>query len=254
MRVVKLGGRTQLAAELATALAGAWRADPGTLCVVHGGGEEISALQRALGVVPSFIGGRRVTTARDLDIVRMVLSGTANKRLVTALTDAGAPAWGVSGEDAGFLEASPLGNGELGYAGAPTRVRGEVLQLLLQAGYMPVISPMARNADGSGALNVNGDDAAAAIAAALAADELLFLSNVAGVRDASGATLARLDPAGAQELIDSGAAIAGMRAKLEAAHGALTAGVRRVRIGDVACLSDSSAGTLITSTLAEVLV
>ncbi|HEU4563787.1 MAG TPA: hypothetical protein VFS05_04020, partial [Gemmatimonadaceae bacterium] len=82
MRVIKIGGRAQDDPRLAATIAAAWRAAPGSLCIVHGGGDEISALQRSLGIEPVFNGGRRVTQERDVDVVRMALSGTANKRLV----------------------------------------------------------------------------------------------------------------------------------------------------------------------------
>ncbi|HUF64484.1 MAG TPA: acetylglutamate kinase, partial [Gemmatimonadaceae bacterium] len=185
-RVLKLGGRAQSSTELLDALVAAWTERRSDLCLVHGGGEEISALQRALGIEPVFVGGRRATTVRDLELVRMALSGAANKRLVTALVDRGVAAWGISGEDAGLLQATPLPSDELGLAGTPTRVNPAPLQLLLERGYLPVVSPVARSAAGSGALNVNGDDAAAALAAALEAEELLFVSDVAGVAGVSG--------------------------------------------------------------------
>lgn len=244
-RVLKLGGRAQSAPELAASIAAEWRAH-GDLCVIHGGGEEISALQRALGVEPSFVGGRRVTTERDLDLVRMVLSGAANKRLVSALADAGVQAWGVSGEDAGILAAEPL-PAEFGRAGIPSRVDAAPIQLLLRNGYLPVVSPMARSAGGRGALNVNGDDAAAALAAALHASELVFVSDVNGVIASSGGLIPQLTIAEARELVAAGTASGGMAAKLEAADRALAAGVRAVRIGDHAAIGDRSAGTTITA-------
>ena len=92
MRVVKIGGRAQGDPCLATTLREAWDAEPGELCVVHGGGDEMSAMQRALGREPAFVGGRRVTSEGDLELLRMVLSGVVNKRLVNALVAAGLPA------------------------------------------------------------------------------------------------------------------------------------------------------------------
>ena len=100
IRVIKVGGRPQLDAALPATLAAAHRRAPGSLVVVHGGGDEVSVLQSLYGVVAQFSGGRRVTSALDLDIVRMALSGSANKRLVSALNDALVSALGVSGEDA----------------------------------------------------------------------------------------------------------------------------------------------------------
>ena len=127
MRVVKVGGRAQgearLSAELAAAAAqAAAQATDGAaaLCVVHGGGDEVSALQRRLGLEPTFHGGRRVTSAEDLDIVRMVLSGTTNKRLTAQLLSAGVNAVGVSGEDGGAVPRSRDGCRDHG-AGRRTR-------------------------------------------------------------------------------------------------------------------------------------
>jgi acetylglutamate kinase len=241
MRVIKIGGRAQGDAALAPALVAAWRAAPGQLVVVHGCGDEVSTLQRALGGEPTFSGGRRVTTARDLDAVRMVLSGTVNKRLVAQLRDANAV--GISGEDAGLLEAT-VTDPALGRVGAPSRVNPALLARLLTGGFLPVVSPLGReagSAEGAG-LNVNGDDAAAAIAAALGADELLLVADVAGVLE-GGALVPHLDPAGARALIARGVAEGGMAAKLQAATAALAGGVRRVRIGALAAITDSSAGT-----------
>lgn len=242
---MKLGGRVQQSAVVHTALADAWHAAPGSLCIVHGGGDEVSRLQRALGVEPRFVGGRRVTSPDDIDLVRMVLSGSANKRLVAALQHAGAPAVGVSGEDGGLLVARQAAGGALGLVGEPVAVDGAVLTALYGAGFLPVISPLGCAEDGSGALNVNGDDAAAAIAAELGAAELLLLADVEGVL-ADGRVIPALDADGAATLIAAGTAAGGMAAKLEAALRALDAGVPRVRIGGVGALADQSSGTALT--------
>ncbi len=250
--VVKIGGRAQSSPALASVLAEAWGAAPGAMCVVHGGGEDISAMQRRLGGSPGFSGGRRVTSEEDIGVVRMVLSGLVNKRLVSLLVGAGVPAVGISGEDAGFLEAQPLGIEEFGHVGMPGRVSVSLVSTLLEAGYLPVISPLARNADGPGALNVNGDDAAAAIAVATNADELLLVADVDGVIGAGGAVLDILDVETARALIASGTASNGMAAKLEAAHAALAGGVPSVRIAPLAGILDGELGT--TMTLATSLV
>lgn len=250
--VVKIGGRAQSSPALASVLAEAWGAAPGAMCVVHGGGEDISAMQRRLGGSPGFSGGRRVTSEEDIGVVRMVLSGLVNKRLVSLLVSAGVPAVGISGEDAGFLEAQPLGIEEFGHVGMPGRVSVSLVSTLLEAGYLPVISPLARNADGPGALNVNGDDAAAAIAVATNADELLLVADVDGVIGAEGAVLGILDVETARVLIANGTASNGMAAKLEAAHAALAGGVPSVRIAPLAGILDGELGT--TMTLATSLV
>ncbi|MBI3791656.1 MAG: acetylglutamate kinase [Gemmatimonadetes bacterium] len=245
MRVIKVGGRAQGDPALATALLAAWRATPGAIVLVHGGGDEVSTLQRALGGEPTFVGGRRVTTARDLDAVRMVLSGAVNKRLAAQLRAANAV--GISGEDAGLLEAT-VTDPAFGRVGAPSHVNPALLARLLTGGFLPVVSPLGRDAgsaDGAG-LNVNGDDAAAAIAAALHADELLLIADVPGVLD-QGVAVAHLDPVGARALIARGVAEGGMAAKLQAACAALAGGVPRVRIGTIATITDLAAGTVLTA-------
>ena len=245
MRVVKLGGRVQRDPAVHQALAREWQADPGSLCIVHGGGDEVSALQRAFGIEPRFVGGRRATSEADIDFVRMVLSGSANKRLVSALRGAGAPAVGLSGEDGGLLIARQAPDNMLGRVGEPVMVDRQVLRAVCEGGFLPVISPLASADDGSGALNVNGDDAAAAIAAELGADELLLLADVDGVLS-EGRVISGLDADGAATLITAGTAAGGMAAKLEAALRALEAGVPRVRIGGVGALADQSSGTAVT--------
>ena len=248
MRVVKIGGRAQADPRLFAILAEAWNDSPGSLCVVHGGGDEVSAMQRALGRETAFIGGRRVTSKNDLDLMRMVLSGLVNKRLVNGLVAAGVTAVGLSGEDGALIRAEIIDAECLGFAGRPTSVNAQLLQVLINAGNMPVISPVACDGESAegGALNVNGDDAAAAIAAALGADELLLIADVEGVRDERGEIIPVLSLESARELIENGTATGGMAAKLESAHAALVAGVDRVRICDLAGLVDDERGTFIT--------
>ena len=249
MRIVKIGGRAQGDPSLAGALARTWKGSPGALCVVHGGGDEISDMQKKLGLQPKMQNGRRVTTAEDLTVVRMVLSGLANKRLVAALVREGISAVGISGEDGGMMCAEPRDSDAFGLVGKTPQVNPDILHALLQAGSMPVISPVSACADRSlsDALNVNGDDAAAAIAVAMQADELLFISDVAGVREASGSPLQSIDADQARELIAQGTAAGGMAAKLESALIAIEGGVRMVRIGSIEMLDDRNAGTLIRS-------
>jgi len=247
MRVIKIGGRPQLDPSLPAALAAAHRAAPGSLLLVHGGGDEVSTLQRLYGVEARFTGGRRVTSALDLEIIRMALSGSANKRLVSALVGAGVAAIGLSGEDGALLTADPLDPAQYGHVGAPAAVNTTLLGHLLGAGYLPVLSPVSRSTDPttSATLNVNGDDAAAAIAAALGADELLLVSDVAGVL-LDERTVPTLAPDEAQRLISDGTARGGMAAKLQAALAALDGGVQRVRISDIAAITDPNRGTVLT--------
>jgi acetylglutamate kinase len=254
--VIKIGGRAQGDDALPGAIAAAWAAAPGSLVVVHGGGDEMSALQRAYGVTPSFIGGRRVTSQQDIELLRMALSGSANKRLVSALVSRGVSAVGLSGEDAALLVAAPLNSDQLGAVGDPRRANVALLQHLLDGGFLPVVSPLSRRdatsdaastdaGNASAALNVNGDDAAALIAASLEADELLLVADVPGVI-IDGAVAADLTPVGAGTLIAGGVATGGMVAKLEAALAALASGVTRVRIGDVSAIQDPTRGTVVS--------
>jgi acetylglutamate kinase len=244
-RVIKVGGRVQSDAALPEAIASVWKSTNGALCLVHGGGDEISALQRVMGLEPQFIGGRRVTTERDLDVIRMALSGSSNKRLVSTLLDAGVPAVGISGEDGALITAKPVDLERLGHVGSPAGVKTSLLRALLREGYLPVISPVARSVVNGAPLNVNGDDAAAAIAAELSAIDLLFLADVPGVLD-DGAVLSTLDADTAQRLIADGRAGGGMAAKLASAIHAAELGVPSVRIGGLDAVTDPTLGTTIT--------
>ena len=249
-RVVKIGGRAQGDPRIAAALCQVWKDSPNRLCVVHGGGDEITAMQRSLGREATFVGGRRVTSESDLELLRMVLSGMVNKRLVNSLVAAGIPAVGLSGEDDALIGAELIDASSLGFAGRPTAINVQLLRTLMDAGYVPVISPVGYDAASGkgGALNVNGDDAAAGIAASLKAEELILIVDVEGVRDAQGEFIQALSVESSQELIASGVAANGMAAKLESARAALQAGVDRVRICDLAGLADSERGTFITQT------
>ncbi len=248
LRVVKIGGRAQGAPTLAGLLSAAAAAPGARLVVVHGGGDEVSELQRRLGDQPEFSGGRRVTREQDLDLVRMVLSGAANKRLVAQLAAAGVRAVGVSGEDGDLLTAR-VTDPALGRVGGDVFADATLVADLLNADWLPVISPLARDRDSASAagLNVNGDDAAAAIASGLGADELLFVADVDGVLE-NGVPLAGIDIDAVPGLVARGVVEGGMRAKLEAATTALRNGVRRVRIASVAGITDLTMGTSITLT------
>ncbi|HEV3051486.1 MAG TPA: acetylglutamate kinase [Longimicrobium sp.] len=242
-RVVKVGGNRADDAGWIHEVSAGIAASRVPTVLVHGGGRDVTELQRALGVEPEWREGLRVTTPRVMEVVRMVLSGGVNKRWVAALLDAGVDALGVSGEDAGLLRGDVLLGGTLGRAGEVKEVRTALLDGWLAQGLIPVLSPVTRGADGEG-LNVNADDAAASVAAAMGAAELLFVSDVPGVK-AGGAWVDALDAGAAEALLASGEAAGGMRPKLRAAMRARAAGVARVRIGDVGMLTDDRAGTRI---------
>ncbi|MDR0787103.1 MAG: acetylglutamate kinase [Gemmatimonadota bacterium] len=239
--VVKVGGNEVDDPAWVKRLASGIAASPDPVVVVHGGGKEVSDVQRTLGAEPAWRDGLRVTTPEALRAVSMVLSGLVNKRLVAALITAGVPAAGLSGEDGGTLRAVPVRGGVMGRTGEIERVDGALIRVLLDGGFTPVISPVSRGPDG-GALNVNADDSAAAVAGALGAERFLLVSNVPGVlRD--GARIPSVTEAALEELISLEVASGGMIPKLRAGMRAAAAGVADVRIGDLSLLSDSNAGT-----------
>ena len=245
-RVVKVGGRPQLDAKLPALLAEEWDAISKPMVLVHGGGDEISSLQTKLGIITQFVDGRRVTTAQDVELVRMALSGTANKRLVSSLVREGVRAIGISGEDASLIAATPADSTRMGHVGVPQRINASLLEHLINGGYLPVISPVSRNVghELGPALNVNADDAAAAIAIAIEASELLIISDVPGVQ-VDGETEETLTVAEAKGLVHDGTASGGMSAKLTAAAAAVEGGVKVVRITDLAGIKDRKRGTRI---------
>jgi acetylglutamate kinase len=243
-RVIKVGGRAQRDARLAEVIAHLWKEGPGSFCVVHGGGETISTLQTRLGGAPVFVGGRRVTTEADVEVLRMALSGVANKQLVSSLSAKGIPAVGISGEDGSLIIARAMDSAKLGRVGAPAHVDPDIVCTLLAGGFLPVISPVSRDGEsmGGGALNVNADDAAAAIAVGMEAEELLLISDVPGVM-IDGVIASSLSEEEAGQAIESGIATEGMATKLRAALDALARGVPAVRIGALDALLDSALGT-----------
>ena len=193
------------------------------LVVVHGGAQAISEWLARLGISTSFIGGLRVTDADSLKVVAGVLGGLVNKELVVAIQSLKGKAIGLSGSDGNLLRATSK-NPELGYVGQIAKVDPAPLRLLLDAGYMPVVAPISFGVFGERVtlLNVNGDAAAGEIAAALAADSLIFLTDVDGIYDDSGKTLPEINAAQAKKILASGIASGGMIPKIEACLRALT--------------------------------
>lgn len=238
--VVKVGGNEVEDAAWVSELAGRVGACV-PLVVVHGGGREVSALQRQFGAEPEWRDGLRVSSGETVRLAAMVLSGVVNKRLVAALLTAGIDAVGLSGEDGALIAAEPVLGGALGRTGTVVSVRAGLLEGLLGLGHVPVVSPISRGADGA-PLNVNADDVAAAVAAALGAERLLFVSDVDGVSASHGRTTAALGLEEIEDAIASGIVTGGMAPKLRAAARAAEAGVREVRIGGVDLLA-GGAGT-----------
>lgn len=247
VRVVKIGGNELDRPEWVARCAGALAAAEGAWVVVHGGGRAVNAWSRRLSLPIEQRDGLRVTTPEIAEVVEMVLGGPVNRVLVSALRAAGLDALGLSGVDGGLLTAQPLGGG-LGQVGEVVSVRAALLHSLLLAGLTPVIAPVAPSAASPAVpLNVNADHAAAAIAAALRAHELLFVSDVSGV-EIDGASQASLPATDVEALIALGAVTGGMAAKLRAAAQAAQAGVRAVRIGDLGMLGSATAGTQLLAT------
>jgi acetylglutamate kinase len=196
--------------------------------LVHGGGKQLSRYLTERGVESRFVNGFRVTTPETLDAVVKVLAGEVNLTLVTALQQAGGRAVGLTGADAGLVQAVRL-SAELGAVGRVERVRPEVLELLTSNGYLPVVACLA-GGDHGAVYNVNADQMAVACASYFMADRLIFLTDVTGVLDANKSLIAELSPAQAQRLIDEQVATGGMEAKLRACLSAVRQGVPEVRI------------------------
>ncbi|MBC7154160.1 MAG: acetylglutamate kinase [Rhodobacteraceae bacterium] len=223
--------------------------------VVHGGGPMINDLLARLGIESRFVRGKRVTDKATVDVVEMVLSGLVNKRIVQAINDQGGRAVGLSGKDDDLM-VCVADDPELGFVGKPVEMNVQVLRDLFTAGIVPVVAPVATGVADNETFNVNGDTAAGAIAAALKADRLLLLTDVAGVRDAEGNVLTQLTPDDVQTLTESGVISGGMIPKTETALAAIAGGVRAVVILDGrapnACLlelfTEHGAGSIIRTT------
>jgi acetylglutamate kinase len=232
MRIlIKLGGtllddpdsRIRLAREIA-----AFAKPPYEAVIVHGGGKQMTRFLAERGVESRFINGLRVTTPEIIDAVVKVFAGSVNTELVSAFRAAGAKPVGLTGLDAGLVDAEIL-DSALGQVGRPACSDSTLLELLVRSQYLPVVACVAGDAQGR-IFNVNADQMAVALAISFRASTLLFLTDVDGVRDGAGVTRAVLTAEEAQSLIEDGTATGGMQAKLEAAMLALHAGVAEVLI------------------------
>ncbi|MDP2919230.1 MAG: acetylglutamate kinase [Dehalococcoidia bacterium] len=206
-----------------------------SMVVVHGGGNVVTDWLKKQGTPTSFVRGERVTDIPALDMVTAVLGGLVNKQIVGTIQNLGGRAVGLSGVDGAMVQSQKAGE-ELGYVGQVKKVDPAVLKALLQAGFIPVVSPISyyafdRPQDAPPILNINGDPLAGEIAAALEAEKLIFLTDVAGIMDKDGKLLATLNKAQAQALLDSGVASGGMIPKI---NGCLTA----LSAGTTACIID----------------
>jgi acetylglutamate kinase len=198
--------------------------------IVHGGGPMINEMLDRLGVTSEFVDGKRVTDEATVQVVEMVLSGQVGKRIVQAINDEGGRAVGLSGKDANMIVCDPS-DPKLGLVGDPVEVDPSLIRQMFDAGVIPVLAPLGTGRDGE-TFNINGDTAAGAIAAALKADRLLLLTDVAGVKDADGEVMTELSPDDIARMTRDGTIAGGMIPKTETALAALKGGTRAVVILD----------------------
>lgn len=204
--------------------------------VVHGGGPQINAMLAKLDIKSEFAGGMRITDKKTVEIVEMVLAGSINKEIVQTITEAGGRAIGLTGKDGRMVTVERLKRTvtdpdsniekvvDLGFVGEPKEVRTEVLEVLKKSDIIPVLAPVCPGEDGE-TYNVNADTFAGAIAGALKATRVLFLTDVPGVLDENKQLIKELTRAEAQRLIDAGVISGGMIPKVETCFEALDRGV-----------------------------
>lgn len=255
--VVKFGGHAMTDAELTRQFAN----DVVLLkqfglrpVIVHGGGPQIGSMLERLSIESQFVDGLRVSDLETVEVAEMVLSGTINKSLVSAINRAGGKAIGLSGRDAGLITARAISKTH-GFAGEPVSTDISIINTLTgsEPGFIPVISPISAGEDGE-SYNVNADTAAGVIASALGAIRLMLLTDIDGVMDKDGHLLTQLSLEDVKTLIDDGTAKGGMIPKLETASQAITDGVNAVVILNgthphsllVELFTDSGAGTLVS--------
>ncbi|MEY4175222.1 MAG: acetylglutamate kinase, partial [Actinomycetota bacterium] len=201
--------------------------------VVHGGGPQISELMKRLGKVTEFRNGLRVTDRETVDIARMVLIGQVNPQLVAAINVHGTLAVGVSGEDAGLIRATPR-DPELGFVGDVEAIDPTILLSLLDDGFVPVVATIGTDASGQ-AYNINADTVAGAIAQAVQAEKLVYLTDIEGLRrvvDDPASLIRQTTPDELDALMADGTIAGGMIPKVESCVAAVRSGVRRAHILD----------------------
>jgi acetylglutamate kinase len=257
--VVKYGGNAMSAAADA-----AFAADVALLhavglrvVVVHGGGPQIGALSERLGLEPVFVDGRRVTDADTLHAVSMALLGDVSLRLVGLVQGAGAPATGIAGTDANLLRVKPVP--DLGLVGDIEAVDARLLDTLLDDGIVPIVASLGRAADGT-THNINADAVAAALAVALEADKLIYLTNVAGLYEQFGTAestlVSEISAQGLREMLDGGSLHSGMIPKIAGIVAALDGGVGQAHLLDgrvehallLEIFTDEGIGTMVVHT------
>ena len=249
--LIKIGGSTLGASDTSLADVAALARTARCPVLVHGGGPEVTSWMAKLGIRAEFVGGLRVTDGPGLDVAIAVLAGLINKRLVAKLLAEGSKAVGLSGADGALLRGT-VTDAALGSVAGRVDVDPAPVQTLLRAGYTPVIAPLAIEADASHRLlNVNADTAAGALAVALGAAHLIFLTDVDGILDSQGRLLKRVPKAGAEGLINSGVVRGGMIPKLRACLQACEAGIAAHIINGTRpralldCVDGASTGTTV---------
>ncbi len=223
------------------------------IVLVHGGGPEITDVMAKLGKEPVFVDGLRVTDKETVDIVQMVLAGKVNKTLVNLLEMKGGKAIGLSGVDGRLIEAK-IKDDRLGYVGEIVKINIKPVNDLLESGYIPVISTVGCDKQGN-SYNVNGDTAAAHIAGALNAQNLIMMTDIAGIlrdKDDPDSLITNISPEQAQQLKEEGIISGGMIPKVDCCLQAIEMGVKNVVIMDgrvhhsilMELLTDEGAGTM----------
>jgi acetylglutamate kinase len=223
--------------------------------VVHGGGPQISDLMERLGMVPEFRDGHRVTDAETVDIARMVLVGKVNREIVSSINVHGPIAVGVSGEDAGLIRAEAR-HPDLGFVGDVEAVNPSILERLLAEDLIPVVSTIGADASGQ-AYNINADAVAGALAEALHAEKVVYLTDVEGLLadlDDAGSLISRIDAKALQAMVEDGTLTGGMIPKIAACLHAVESGVGSAHLLDgrlphvvlLELFSDAGVGTMIT--------
>jgi acetylglutamate kinase len=211
--------------------------------VVHGGGPQIGAMLERMKIQSSFVDGLRVTDEATVEIVEMVLSGSINKQIVTAINQAGGTAIGISGKDGELLRAEKLQRTkkdpdsniervlDLGFVGEPTEVKADVIRNITASGMIPVIAPIGMGPNGE-TYNINADTAAGAIASALKAHKLMMLTDVAGILTKEKELISEINAQEIAELLADGTITGGMIPKVETCVNALRSGVTAAHILD----------------------
>ena len=242
--VLKISGHQIDDAEFLTSFAQVVATMQSPIVIVHGGGKEISKLQETFGIEPKYADGVRITDEQSLAIVTMVLCGSVNKRLVRYLLKQGIDAHGISGIDRGLIRAQKMPHPQIdmGFTGEVTSVQGEILLNMLIQGITPVVAPLSLGNDTH--LNVNGDHVAGAIATAINAERVIFLSNVEGVL-VDDVVTTELTSQKTEDLIQEGVIYGGMIPKVQTALHALQFGVSQAVITNLVGLQ-THGGTVFT--------